>query len=93
MQERIEDKRRRLPLLERSLRNAVCVAFDPFRECFGAARGPRANIPDPTAAPHDENDSLLGICRTEISPPSDSKEWERKPDKLQYFSPNPGTGD
>jgi Domain of unknown function (DUF3470) len=27
------------------------------------------------------------------SPPSDWKEWEGKPDKLQYFSPNPGAGD
>ena len=26
-------------------------------------------------------------------PPPDSKEWEGKPDKLKYFSPNPGTGD
>jgi len=26
-------------------------------------------------------------------PPADSKEWEGKPDKLQYFSPNPGKGD
>ena len=26
-------------------------------------------------------------------PPSDSKEWEGKPDKLQYFSPKPGNGD
>jgi ferredoxin len=26
-------------------------------------------------------------------PPADSKEWEGKPDKLQYFSPNPGAGD
>jgi ferredoxin len=25
--------------------------------------------------------------------PADSKEWEGKPDKLKYFSPNPGTGD
>ena len=27
------------------------------------------------------------------TPPPDWKEWEGKPDKLQYFSPNPGTGD
>ena len=27
------------------------------------------------------------------APPPDSKEWEGKPDKLQYFSPNPGAGD
>jgi transposase len=27
------------------------------------------------------------------SAPADSKEWEGKPDKLQYFSPNPGAGD
>src|SRR6516164_3393243 len=26
-------------------------------------------------------------------PPADSKEWEGKPDKLKYFSPNPGTGE
>ena len=26
-------------------------------------------------------------------PPQDLKEWEGKPDKLKYFSPNPGTGD
>jgi ferredoxin len=25
--------------------------------------------------------------------PPDSKEWEGKPEKLQYFSPNPGAGD
>ena len=25
-------------------------------------------------------------------PPADSKEWERVPDKAQYFSPNPGEG-
>jgi len=27
------------------------------------------------------------------APPADSNEWEGKPDKLQYFSPNPGAGD
>ena len=27
------------------------------------------------------------------APPTDSKEWEGKPDKLQYFSPNRGEGD
>ena len=27
------------------------------------------------------------------APPPDSKEWEGMPDKLQYFSPNPGAGD
>ena len=27
------------------------------------------------------------------APPADSKEWEGKPDKLQYFSPNPGVVD
>ena len=27
------------------------------------------------------------------APPADSKEWEGKPDKLQYFSPSPGAGD
>jgi ferredoxin len=27
------------------------------------------------------------------APPPDAKEWEGKPDKLQYFSPNPGAGD
>jgi ferredoxin len=27
------------------------------------------------------------------TPPPDSKDWEGKPDKLQYFSPNPGAGD
>jgi hypothetical protein len=27
------------------------------------------------------------------APPPDSKEWEGKPDKLQYFSPNPAAGD
>jgi ferredoxin len=26
-------------------------------------------------------------------PPPDYKEWEGKPNKLQYFSPNPGAGD
>jgi len=25
-------------------------------------------------------------------PPPDFKEWEGKPDKFQYFSPNPGAG-
>ena len=27
------------------------------------------------------------------APPPDYKEWEGKPDKLQYFLPNPGAGD
>jgi len=27
------------------------------------------------------------------APPCDWKEWEGKADKLQYFSPNPGSGD
>src|SRR6202165_468330 len=27
------------------------------------------------------------------APPPDSKEWEGKPDKFQYFSPNPRAGD
>ena len=27
------------------------------------------------------------------APPTDFKEWVGKPDKLQYFSPNPGAGD
>jgi ferredoxin len=26
-------------------------------------------------------------------PPADSKDWEGKPDKEQYFSPKPGEGD
>ena len=26
-------------------------------------------------------------------PPPDSKDWEGKPDKFQFFSPNPGEGD
>ena len=26
-------------------------------------------------------------------PPPDSKDWEGKSDKFQYFSPNPGAGD
>ena len=26
-------------------------------------------------------------------PPSDSKDWEGKPDKFQFFLPNPGAGD
>ena len=26
-------------------------------------------------------------------PPPNSKDWEGKPDKLQFFSPNPGAGD
>ena len=26
-------------------------------------------------------------------PPPDHKEWEGKPDKMKYFSPNPGEGD
>jgi ferredoxin len=26
------------------------------------------------------------------APPPDFKEWEGKPDKFQYFSPNPGAG-
>ena len=26
-------------------------------------------------------------------PPPDSKDWEGKPDKFQFFSPNPGGGD
>jgi ferredoxin len=36
-----------------------------------------------------------GVCEPEcpVDAPADHKEWEGKPDKLQYFSPNPGTGD
>jgi ferredoxin len=43
-----------------------------------------------------------GVCEPECpvdaitvkkAPPPDSKEWEGKPDKLQYFLPNPGAGD
>jgi len=45
-----------------------------------------------------------GVCEPEYAkiwpkitvkkaPPPDSKEWEGKPDKLQYFLPNPGAGD
>ena len=30
---------------------------------------------------------------TKKAPPADYQEWEGKPDKLQYFSPNPGMGD
>jgi hypothetical protein len=26
-------------------------------------------------------------------PPPDSKDWEGKPEKFQFFLPNPGTGD
>jgi ferredoxin len=26
-------------------------------------------------------------------PPPDAKNWEGKPDKLQYFAPSPGAGD
>src|SRR4051794_6625089 len=27
------------------------------------------------------------------APPADAKDWERKAEKLQYFSPHPGAGD
>ena len=30
---------------------------------------------------------------TKKPPPPDSKDWEGKPDKFQFFSPNPGAGD
>ena len=33
------------------------------------------------------------ILRSKNRPRPNSKEWEGKPDKLQYFSPNPGAGD
>ena len=33
------------------------------------------------------------IITVKKTPPPDWKEWEGKPDKLQYFSPNPGAGD
>jgi hypothetical protein len=67
MQEHIEDKRRRLPLLERSLLNAVSVAFDPFRDASAAAgEGAQADIPDPTPHLTTQNDSRTAICRTEI---------------------------
>jgi hypothetical protein len=41
-------------------------------------------------------DSDLKVRRIEVSfakHAADSKEWEGKPDKFQYFSPNPGAGD
>jgi len=37
-----------------------------------------------------------GVCEPECpvdAIKADSEEWEGKPDKLQYFSPNPGAGD
>jgi hypothetical protein len=34
----IEDKRRKLLLLEKSLLNALCAAFDPSRSALGPAR-------------------------------------------------------
>jgi ferredoxin len=33
------------------------------------------------------------VITVKKSPPPDAKEWEERPDKLQYFSPNPGAGD
>jgi ferredoxin len=33
------------------------------------------------------------IITVKKAPPPDYKEWEGKPDKHQYFSPNPGAGD
>jgi hypothetical protein len=36
----IEDKRRKLLLLEKSLLNALCAAFDPSRSALGPARVP-----------------------------------------------------
>jgi ferredoxin len=170
MQGHIEDKRRRLLLLERSFVNAAYVAFDPFRDASARlARRPKSKI-SPTrprtlqngdlqltyvvnescikcklmdcveVCPVDcfyEGENMLvihpeecidcGVCDPECpvdaikpdtepgferwlslnaeyakiwpniaikkTPPSDSKKWEGKPDKLQYFSPNPGTGD
>jgi ferredoxin len=42
-----------------------------------------------------EGENMLVIHPDECidAPAPDSKEWEGKPDKLQYFSPNPGAGD
>ena len=34
-----------------------------------------------------------GRCAASAMAIADSKEWEGKPDKLKYFSPNPGEGD
>ena len=36
----IEDKRRKLLLVEKSLLNALCAAFDPSRSALGPAREP-----------------------------------------------------
>ena len=36
----IKDKRKKLLLLEKSLLNALCAAFDPFRYALGPVRVP-----------------------------------------------------
>jgi ferredoxin len=36
---------------------------------------------------------ICPIIMVKKEPPPDYKEWEGKPDKHQYFSPNPGAGD
>jgi hypothetical protein len=51
-------------------------------------------IPDVTADPAYGAQSLAQtVTYRSIVAVADSKEWEGKPDKLQYFSPNPGSGD
>jgi hypothetical protein len=35
----------------------------------------------------------LDAALAEIEKHTESKDWEGKPDKLQFFSPNPGGGD
>jgi hypothetical protein len=46
----IEDKRRKLLLLEKSLLNALCAAFDPFEICARCC----------SCAPADIREGLLG---------------------------------
>jgi hypothetical protein len=46
----IEDKRRKLLLLEKSLLNALCAAFDPFEICARSC----------SCAPADIREGLLG---------------------------------
>ena len=72
---------------------AACSAYFASAIATSGGRAQKrtlANLSKPLNAEHAK---IWPNITVKKAPPPDSKEWEGKPDKLKYFSPNPGAGD
>ena len=70
------------------------VHLSPEAEAYFAKKGCTVLLqPTPKLSLNAEYAKIWPNITVKKAPPPDSKEWEGKLDKLQYFSPNPGAGD